>query len=111
MTIIGIASAGRDETAMVADRFARAPWFLIADGDGKILDSLENDAGGEQHGAASKALMTLSEKKVSVVLAPRLGPNAMGFMKQANMEAYCAEGMTVREALDGYRAGALEKLA
>ena len=31
--------------------------------------------------------MTLSGRKVTVVLAPGF-PNAMGFMKQANMEAY-----------------------
>ena len=110
MTVIGVASAGKDETSRVADRFARAPWFVIADEAGNILEAVENDAGAEQHGAASKALMTLSGKKVSVVLAPRLGPNALGFMKQANMAAFCAEGLTVREALDGYKAGSLEKL-
>lgn len=110
MTVIGIASAGKDEASMVADRFARAPWFIIADGEGNILEAVENNAGSEQHGAASKALMALSGRRVSVVLAPRLGPNAMGFMKQANMEAYCAEGLSVRAAIDGYRAGSLEKL-
>ncbi|MGI6253841.1 MAG: NifB/NifX family molybdenum-iron cluster-binding protein [Aminivibrio sp.] len=111
MTVIGVAASGKDEGSTVAERFARAPWFIIADEDGKIIEAVENDAGAEQHGAASKALMTLSRNRVTVVLAPQLGPNAMGFMRQANMEAYGASGLTVREAIDSYRAGSLEKLA
>ncbi len=95
----------------MADRFARAPFFIIADEEGNILEAFENDAGAEQHGAASKALMTLSQKQVSVLLAPRMGPNALGFLQQANMEAFCADGMTVRQALDGYKNSSLEKIA
>jgi predicted Fe-Mo cluster-binding NifX family protein len=40
-----------------------------------------------------------------------MGPNALGFIQQANMEAFCAEGMTVRQALDGYKNSSLEKIA
>ena len=110
MKRIGIPSTGMDETSSVADRFARAPYFIVADGEGKILETVENKAGDEQHGAASKALMTLSEKGVNVLLVPRIGPNALGFVKQANMEVYSAEGLTVREALDKYTSSTLEKI-
>ncbi|HPF85186.1 hypothetical protein SDC9_57933 [bioreactor metagenome] len=110
MIRIAVAASGKEETSQVADRFARAPFFIIADEEGKILEAFENDAGAEQHGAASKALMTLSQKQVSVLLAPRMGPNALGFIRQANMDAFCAEGMTVREALDKYKSASLEKI-
>mgnify|MGYP000859101096 FL=1 len=110
MIRIGVAASGKDETSQVADRFARAPFFIIADGEGKVIEAIQNDAGAEQHGAASRALMTLSQKKVSVLLVPRMGPNALGFIGQANMDAFCAEGLTVREALDKYKSSSLEKI-
>ena len=54
--------------------------------------------------------MILSGKQVSVLLVPRLGPNAIGFLKQAKMDAYCAEGLTVREAIGRFTSGSLEKI-
>jgi len=110
MIRIGIAASGKEESSAVADRFARAPFFIIADESGKIIEAVENGAGAEQHGAASKALMILSEKQVSVLLVPRLGPNAIGFLKQAKMDAYCAEGLTVREAIGRFTSGSLVKI-
>jgi predicted Fe-Mo cluster-binding NifX family protein len=110
MTRIGIPSLGSSESSAVADRFARAPWFLIADENGAIVEAVENTAGEEAHGAASKALMILSKKNVSVLLVPRLGPNALGFAKQAEMTAFCAEGLSVKQALEKYAGGALEKI-
>ena len=110
MTKIGIPSLGKEETSAVADRFARAPWFLIADENGKIVETFENTATSEAHGAASKALMALSEKQVTVLLVPRLGPNAVGFAKQAGMTAFCAEGLSIRSALEKHAQGTLEKI-
>ncbi|NCB17469.1 MAG: dinitrogenase iron-molybdenum cofactor biosynthesis protein [Synergistales bacterium] len=110
MIRIAVAASGKEETSGVADRFARAPFFILADAEGKVIEAMENDAGAEQHGAASKALMTLSQKSVTVLLVPRMGPNALGFLKQANMDAFCAEGLTVREALDRYKSSSLEKI-
>ena len=110
MVKIGIPSLGTEATSAVADRFARAPWFVIADESGAIVDSFENTAVSEAHGAASKALMALSQKEVSVLLVPRLGPNAIGFAKQAGMTAFCADGLSIAAALEKYAQGALEKL-
>lgn len=110
MTKIGIPSLGGEETSAVADRFARAPWFVVADEDGVIVEVFGNTGADEAHGAASKVLMTLSRKGVSVLLAPRLGPNALSFAKQAGMSAFCADGLTVRSALEKYAQGALEKI-
>ena len=110
MARIGIPSLGSGDTSGVADRFARAPWFIIAEEGGAIAEAFENDGADEAHGAASKALMALSKKDVSVLLVPRLGPNALAFAKQAGMTAFCAEGLTVRAALEKYAQGALEKI-
>ena len=110
MIRIGIAASGKEETSQIAERFARAPFFIIADEEGKILESFANDAPGEEHGAASKAMMALSRRGVSVILVPRLGPNALGFVKQASMTAFSASGLSVLEALDGFRKATLEKI-
>lgn len=78
MIRIGVAASGKDETSAVADRFARAPFFIIADEEGNVIETIENEAGAEQHGAASRALMTLSRKKVSVLLVPGWGRTPSG---------------------------------
>jgi predicted Fe-Mo cluster-binding NifX family protein len=110
MVKIGIPALGADASSAVADRFARAPWFVVADESGKVLESFEGTGVGEAHGAATKVLTTLSQKGVSVLLVPRLGPNALGFARQAGMSAYCAEGLTVADALARHAQGTLEKL-
>ncbi len=45
-----------------------------------------------------------------LLAVPRLGPNALGFARQAGMSAYCAEGLTVADALARHAQGTLEKL-
>lgn len=110
MTKIGIPSLGAEVSSAVADRFARAPWFVVADESGAVLESFECTGAGEAHGAATKVLTTLSQKGVTVLLVPRLGPNAISFAKQAGMSAYCAEGMSVADALAKHSQGTLEKL-
>ena len=107
---IGIPSLGAETSSAGADRFARAPWFVVADESGKVLESFEGTGADEAHGAATKMLTTLSEKGVSVLLVPRLGPNAINFAKQAGMSAFCAEGLTVADALAKHTEGKLEKL-
>ncbi|ACZ18632.1 NifB/NifX family molybdenum-iron cluster-binding protein [Thermanaerovibrio acidaminovorans] len=101
--MIAVAAEGREPSARPAERFARAPWFLIFDPSGSFVQAMDLAVG--EHGAAAAAVGLLSAKGVSVVLAPRLGPNAASALKAANMRAYLAEGATAADCVARYLSG------
>ncbi len=101
--MIAVAADGQDPQSRPADRFARAPVFLLFDGDGTFLEAVSMLAG--EHGAAAAAVGLLARKGVSVVLAPRLGPNAVSALAAANMKAYLSEGATAADCVARYLSG------
>ena len=100
---IAVAAEGQTPQSRPADRFARAPWFLLFDGEGVFLKAASMVAG--EHGAAAAAVGLLSREGVSVVIAPRLGPNAVSALAAANMKAYLSEGAMVEDCVKLYLSG------
>ena len=105
---IGVAAEGHEPQSRPADRFARAPWFLLFDGDGTFLEAVNMVAG--EHGAAAAAVGLLARKEVGVVLAPRLGPNAVSALAAAGMKAYLSEGATGADCVTRYLSGQAKPL-
>jgi len=100
---IAVASEGQAPQSRPADRFARAPWFLIFNREGNFLEAV-NILPGE-HGAAAAAVGLLARREVGVFLAPRLGPNAVSAIAAANMKAYLSEGATAEDCVRLYLSG------
>ena len=105
---IAVAAEGQEPQSSPAGRFARAPWFLVFDGDGTFLESVNMVAG--EHGAAAAAVALLARKEVGVVLAPRLGPNAVSALAAAGMKAYLSEGATGADCVTRYLSGQAKPL-
>ena len=61
-------------------------------------------------GAAAAAVGLLARKEVGVVLAPRLGPNAVSALAAANMKAYLSEGATAADCAARYLSGEAKAL-
>lgn len=101
--MIAVAADGQEPQSRPADRFARAPWFLLFNGDGTFLEAVNMVAG--EHGAAAAAVGLLARRGVGVVLAPRLGPNAVSAIAAANMKAYLSEGATAADCVALYLSG------
>lgn len=97
--MIAISSEGTSSSSMVASRFARAPYFLIFDDGGRLVETLENRTSGAAHGAGGKAVQILSAKKVTSVVGPMFGPNACVALKAAGIKAFEVRDVTVDEAL------------
>ncbi|MFA0888343.1 MAG: NifB/NifX family molybdenum-iron cluster-binding protein [Synergistales bacterium] len=109
---IAVAAEGQTPQSRPADRFARAPWFLLFSGEGTFLEAVNTAAG--EHGAAAAAVGLLAGRGVGVVLAPRLGPNAVSALAAANMKAYLSEGATAEDGVRIYlsgKAGSLDRPA
>ena len=105
---IAVAAEGQEPQSSPADRFARAPWFLVFDGDGTFLEAVNMVAG--EHGAAAAAVGLLANRGVGMLIAPRLGPNAVSALATAGMKAYLSEGVTAADCVTRYLSGQAKPL-
>ncbi len=99
----------------VDSRFARAPYFTVVAIDGGVPSdarSFPNPAAGAAGGAGPMAVQRASELGVSVILAPSMGPNAVGAAEAMGIRAYLVPaGITVMEAVNSFLRGQLQPLA
>ncbi len=99
----------------VNSRFARAPFFTVVSVDGGVpsdVRSLPNPSAGAAGGAGPMAVQRAAELGVSVILAPSMGPNAVGAAEAMGIRAYLVPaGITVREALEAFLRGQLQPVA
>ena len=107
---IAIASEGQTLESMVAERFGRCPFFLIVNEDGTLEESFSNQATQAAHGAGGMAVQSLAAKGASVLIAPRLGPNATMALKSSGIRAYEASGCSCQEAFENYKKGSLKEI-
>ncbi|ASJ01156.1 NifB/NifX family molybdenum-iron cluster-binding protein [Thermococcus gorgonarius] len=99
---------GRNDT--VAPVFARAPAFYIAEVDenGNIISEkvLQNPASTVGGGAGPMAVQTLINEGVEAIIAPQVGPNALGAIQAAGIRLYqVAPGTPVEEAIKAVVSG------
>ena len=103
---------GRNDT--VAPVFARAPAFYIADVDekGNIVSEkvIQNSAAMAGGGAGPMAVQTLINEGVEAIVAPQVGPNALGAIQAAGIRLYqVAPGTPVEEAIKAVTSGSVEQ--
>ncbi len=93
----------------IADRFARAPFFLIydtQDGNFKTIKN-ENDMA---HGMGPKAVQIAIDNGAQVLISALPGENAMEALKSAEIAVYDGRGLKVSEALKKFENGELKKV-
>ena len=71
--IIAVAALERTEKGQVSQKAARAPYYLIFDWSGKILEVIPNPFFDAAGGAGPKVADLLAEKNVTVVVAGAFG--------------------------------------
>lgn len=101
---VGVASEGDTLDSRVADRFGRAPKFVVVDVDaetGEILHVEAHDNPGytAASGAGVKAAQKLGELGVKVYAGPTPGPNAYAALNYLGIRIVTVTGVTVREAV------------
>ena len=95
---IAVASAGKTSDAQVSEQAARCPWLLFFDNHGQLREVLENpyqQAGG---GAGLKCIELLTERKVSVFAAGRVGNKMAAALEQTGITFVPFKG-TVGDAI------------
>jgi predicted Fe-Mo cluster-binding NifX family protein len=108
--IICITSSGKTIESSLDARFGRCSYFVIIDLITNKQSIIENEAGNSGGGAGISSGQFMIEKGVKAVITGNVGPNAMKVLEAASIEIYRGENTTVKENLDKYKAGLLEKI-
>ncbi|BAI60602.1 conserved hypothetical protein [Methanocella paludicola SANAE] len=106
---ICITADGAYINGKVSEFFGRCKNFMLIDLETGELDIVPNMA-AYLNNAGLRAAADIIKHKPSAVIAGRIGKNALKALRKAGIEVLMAKNMTIREALEQYRSGKLEKL-
>lgn len=111
MTKIAISSEGPTLDDLVDPRFGRAGGFIILDPDSMEFEYLDN--GGSQtmsQGVGIQTAEMVARSGAKAILTGYVGPKAFEALKAVNLEVIQdLEGITVREAVNRYKNGQVNK--
>ncbi len=106
---IAVPSNGETLDSMVADRFARAEYFIIYDDTTGEYSAIPNGGVGA-HGAGPRVVQMLAREGADVLIVPGMGQNAFGATLAAGIRPFLARPGTVRQNIEWFKQGALEEL-
>ncbi|MFH1490354.1 MAG: NifB/NifX family molybdenum-iron cluster-binding protein [Pseudomonadota bacterium] len=83
---VAVAAKGKTATAEVSGVAARSPYFLIFDGDGRLLEAVENPYKAAKGDAGTSVVPFLAQKGVTLVVAGEFGEKMIQAMKAQGIE-------------------------
>ena len=99
---VAISATGGSLSAMVDERFGRAPYFVFVDSEGKGFTALSNPSINATSGAGPQTAMLLKNNGAEVVLTGRVGPNARRALEAAGIKVVEGVQGVVKEALEDW---------
>jgi predicted Fe-Mo cluster-binding NifX family protein len=93
----------------MSEFFGRCKYFMFIDPETGELDIAPNTAACLNN-AGTRTAADVAKHKPSAVITSRIGKNALKALRKAGIEVFTVKNKTVREALELYRSGKLEKL-
>ena len=106
---IAIPSSGKTLDSIVADRFARAEYFIIYDDVKNDYTVVPNSEVGA-HGMGPKVVQMLAREGADVLIIPGMGRNAFDATVAAGIKPYMAKPGTVGQNIEWFKQGILEEL-
>jgi len=82
---IAIASTSKDKSGDIDQRAGRAPYYLIFDEGGKLLESITNPFSVGGGGAGFGVAKMLADKGVNKIVAGEFGPNVIQAMTERGL--------------------------
>ncbi|HOD75027.1 MAG TPA: DUF134 domain-containing protein [Syntrophorhabdaceae bacterium] len=108
---VAITSIDGTLDGMVDERFGRAKKIVVVDDGTNSQEAVDNVTNmNAAQGAGIQTAQNVIQAGAKAVISGHLGPNAFRVLSTAGVEVYTASGMTVRDALEAYKAGKLPKL-
>ena len=102
---IAIPSMGPSLESPYSHVFGRAPYFLIVDENGNLLEALQNPGYASRGGAGIATANFLVGKGVNVVLTASIGPNAFRVLSSVGIQLVGISAPTAKEAFNAYKSG------
>jgi predicted Fe-Mo cluster-binding NifX family protein len=106
---ICITAASAYVDGKVSELFGRCKNFIFIDPETGELEILPNTTACFSN-AGVRAAVKVIEHKPSAIVTGRIGKNASAALRKAGVEVLLIGNATVREALELYRSGKLEKV-
>lgn len=92
---IAVASNTTDEDAQVYTHAARAPFYLLYDDNGTLLDAIANPFVSIERGAAPRVVRLLQEHGVNTIVAGEFGDRFVALLEENNIEAVTSSGAVI----------------
>lgn len=92
---IAVATNAEDINAQINPHFGRAPYFLVFDADGRLLEVISNAPPLEAHGAGHRAARSLVDAGITHVIAGHIGPKAEADLVAAGVKIFEHEGRAI----------------
>jgi len=89
---IAVATTNKDEKSDISPMGGRAPFYLIFDEKGKLLEVLSNPFAVGGGGAGFAVAKMLADKGANVVIAGAFGPNMIGALEERGLKHYEMSG-------------------
>ena len=105
-----VSSEGNSLDGNMDPRFGRAAYFVFADTDTMECEIIENTAAASGGGAGITSGQLMVDRSVAAVITGNVGPNAMNVLKAADIEIYHGANISVRENIEKFKKGLLEKI-
>ena len=97
--IIAVATFEKTESSQISDKAARAPYYLVFDKSGKLLEIISNPFRDAAGGAGPKMADLLAEKNVTVVVAGAFGYKMAKALEAKGIKHHEATGI-VKKAVE-----------
>ncbi|MBT4483898.1 MAG: NifB/NifX family molybdenum-iron cluster-binding protein [Candidatus Latescibacteria bacterium] len=108
---IAASSQGKELSSMVDPRFGRAQYFIVVDTETGEYTSHSNEMNlNAMQGAGIQSAKNVSDFGVQAVISGNMGPNAFATLQAAGIDVYVKASGTVRDAVDAFKEGKLEKI-
>ena len=98
--IIAVATFKKTESSQISDKAARAPYYLIFDRRGNLLEVISNPFHDAARGAGSKMADLLASKNVSLVVASAFGHKMKSALDKKGINHHEASGIAKRVVQD-----------
>jgi predicted Fe-Mo cluster-binding NifX family protein len=105
---IVVTSDGGSLDAQASPVFGRCRAYVFVDPESMAFEALENPAIGAPSGAGIQAAQLVAGHGAEAVVTGNVGPIAFNVFRSAGVPIYCFGGGTVREAVEAFKAGALQ---
>ena len=107
---IAFTSMGNSLDSQLDSRFGRAKSFLLYDTEKEVSEVIDNSVHlNAAQGAGIQAAGNVADAKADILITGHCGPKAFRVLSKAGISVYTTDAKTVKEALDLFRNGKLEK--